>query len=59
MSPKNFRNISHPEPEISQYLSYFSEEVSQLLTDIQEIQNYFQLVYNSPRNDNDMILLTK
>ena len=30
MSPKSFRNISHPELEISLHLSNFSKEVSQL-----------------------------
>ena len=35
MSPKNFRKISHPEMEISQYQPNLSKKVSQL-TDIQD-----------------------
>merc|ERR1711954_465142 len=49
MSPKNFRKISYPELEISQYLCNFSKKVTQL-TDIQEICNYLELVYKHPRN---------
>ena len=31
MSPKNFRKVSHPELEISLYLSNFSKRVSKLI----------------------------
>merc|ERR1712112_589471 len=44
MPPKNFRKISDPELEISLYLPYFSEEVSQLA----ERQTYkkFRIIWN-------------
>ena len=49
MSPKDFRKIAHSGPEISLYLSNFSEEVSQL-TDIQEIWNDLDIVQKYPGN---------
>ena len=39
MSPTNFRKISHPELDLSLYLSSFSKEVSQL-TDWQTYKKY-------------------
>ena len=39
MSPKHFRKISHPEVEISLYLSIFSKKVSQL-TDWQTYKKF-------------------
>ena len=48
---KNFRKISHPKIEVSPFLSDFSKEVTNnRLTDIQEIQYYFQLVCKHPRS---------
>ena len=44
MSPKNIRMIFNPEQEISQYLSYFSKEVSQW-TDRQTYKN-FRIIWN-------------
>ena len=51
MPPKNFRKISHPELEISLYLSSFSKKVSQL-TDwhIQKIHNNLKIVQKYPGN---------
>ena len=49
MSPKSFRKLSSLELELFLYLSNISKEVSQL-TDIQEIQNHLELVYQSPKN---------
>ena len=42
--PKNFRKISHTEPEISLYLSNFSKKVSQL-TDWQTYKK-FRIIWN-------------
>ena len=42
--PKNFRNIYHPEPEISLYLSNFSKEVSQLT----EFRSIWKMCTNVP-----------
>ena len=52
MPPKSFRNISHPEPEISLYLSNCSKEVSQL-TDWQKDKN-FRIIWNWPANIPEM-----
>ena len=52
MSPKSFRNISHPEPEMSLYLSNCSKEVSHL-TDWQTYKN-FRIIWNWPANIPEM-----
>ena len=44
MSPKSFKNISHPELEISLYLSNLSKELSQL-TDWQTYKK-FKIIWN-------------
>ena len=48
MSSKNFRKISHPELDISQYLCNFSKEVSQL----KDWQTYkkFRIIWNKCTN---------
>ena len=48
MPPKNFRKISHPEVEISLYLSIFSKKVRQL-TDWQTYKK-FRIIWNLSRN---------
>ena len=52
MSPKDFREISHPEPDISLYLSILSKEVSQLI----DWQTYkkFRIIWNKCWNIPEM-----
>ena len=52
MSPKSFRNISHPELEISLYLCNCRKEVSQL-TDWQTYKN-FRIIWSLPANIPEM-----
>ena len=44
MSQKDLRNISHPEQEISLYLSNFSKEVSQLMD--RQTYKKFEIIWN-------------
>ena len=48
MSPKNFRKISYPDLEISQYLCNFSKKVSQI-TDWQTYKK-FRIIWNKCTN---------
>ena len=51
MSPKFFENISHLKVEITPDVSNLSKEVAKnRLTDIKRIQNYLEIVYQSPEN---------